>query len=102
MRKPAPKKLRKIESIAWAEEAVKGNTHEERMRWIENNVPENFRSLVRDHMVAFLAAKIYELPTKELRRAAIDDIPLDCDPPWARSLVECYILHLWRERKRVA
>lgn len=99
MKRAAPK-LRRIQSIVWAEEAAKGDTHEERMQWIDRNVPENFRALVRDHMVGCLALKIYELPTKEQRRAAIDDIPLDCDPPWARSLVECYVLHLWRTRKR--
>lgn len=59
-----------------------------------------FRSLVRDLMVGFLASKIYDLPTKEQRRAAIDDIPLDCDPPWARSLVECQVLFMWKQRKK--
>lgn len=95
----AEKKLTRIQSLVWAEEAAKGNSHEERMAWIDKNVPVNFRALVRDHMVGFLSVKIYNLPTKELRRAAIDDIPLDCDPPWARSLVESQILSMWRERK---
>lgn len=94
------KKGTKLQSVAWAEQAAEVSTHEKRMEWIESNVPENFRALVRDHMVGILALKIFEMPTKELRRQAIDDIPLDCDPPWARSLVECYVLHLWRTRKR--
>lgn len=100
-RKVAAPKTQRLQSVTWAEEASKKGTHDERMQWIDKNVPENFRALVRDHMVAFLADRIYALPTKERRRAAIDDIPLDSDTPWARSLVECYILLRWKQSRKM-
>jgi hypothetical protein len=99
--KATGKKLTRLQSVVWAEQASKGETHDERMQWIEKNVPENFRALVRDHMVYYLAQRIYHLPTKEIRRAAIDDIPLDCDPTWARSLVECIVLSMWKEERKM-
>ena len=100
MKKAGPKTTR-LQSMVWAEQAAKGETHEERMQWIEESVPENFRALVRDHMVGCLAASIFQIPTKELRRAAIDDIPLDADPSWSRSLVECLVLSLWKEQRKM-
>lgn len=78
----------------------KGGDHKERMRYIDQNVPESFRPLVRDHMIDFLALEIYQLPTKAERQQALADIPLDCDPPWARSLVKCRVLHMWKEGRR--
>lgn len=99
MKKSGPKTTR-LQSMVWAEQAAKGETHEKRMQWIEESVPENFRALVRDHMVGCLAARIFQIPTKELRRAAIDDIPLDADPIWSRSLVECLVLSLWKEQRK--
>jgi hypothetical protein len=75
-------------------------THQDRMRWIDENVPENFRALVRDLMVDCLAPYVLALPDKETRRAYIEDIPVDCDPPWARSLIECRVRELWKQRKR--
>lgn len=100
MKKSVPKTTR-LQSMVWAEQAAKGETHEKRMQWIEESVPENFRALVRDHMVGCLAARIFQIPTKELRRAAIDDIPLDADPSWSRSLVECLVLSLWKEQRKM-
>ena len=35
------------------------------------------------------------------RRAAIDDIPLDADPYWSRSLVECLVLSLWKNQRKM-
>jgi hypothetical protein len=99
VKKAGPKTTR-LQSMVWAEQAAKGETHEKRMQWIEESVPENFRALVRDHMVGCLAARIFQIPTKELRRAAIDDIPLDADPIWSRSLVECLVLSLWKEQRK--
>lgn len=99
--KAAGKKLTRPQSLVWAEQASRGETHEQRMQWIDRNVPEAFRALVRDHMVGYVADRIYALPTKEARRAAIDDIPLDCDPPWSRSLVECYVLAKWKEQRKM-
>ena len=86
--------------MVWAETASKQGRHHERMDWIDKNVPESFRALVRDHMVSFLAGIAYALPTKEMRREYIDDIPLDCDPPWARSLVENHVLHMWKSQTK--
>ena len=96
------KKTIRLQTEAWAETASKQGQHHERMRWIDKNVPESFRALVRDHMVSFLAAIVYALPTKEIRRQFIDDIPLDCDPPWARSLVENYVLLIWKTQRKLA
>ncbi len=100
MKKIGPKAQR-LKSMVWAEQAARGDTHEERMQWIERNVPENFRALVRDHMVGCLAERIFAIPTKEGRRAAIDDIPLDADPCWSRSLVECLVLSLWKQQRKM-
>ena len=96
------KKTTPLQTVVWAETASKQGRHRERMEWIEKNVPENYRALVRDHMVGFIAAHVYSLPTKEKRREYIDDIPLDCDPPWARSLVENYVLSLWKNQRKLA
>ena len=100
MKKAGPKAT-PLKSLVWAEQAARGETHEERMEWINRNVPDNYRALVRDHMVGCLAARIFQIPTKELRRAAIDDIPLDADPSWSRSLVECLVLSLWKEQRKM-
>jgi len=99
--KKAGPKATPLKSLVWAEQAARGETHEERMEWINRNVPDNYRALVRDHMVGCLAARIFQIPTKELRRAAIDDIPLDADPSWSRSLVECLVLSLWKEQRKM-
>jgi hypothetical protein len=88
--------------LVWAEKAAEKPTHAERMNWIDENVPENFRALVRDLMCNCLAPYVLALPTVEERRAYIQDIPLDADPPWARSLVECMVKDMWRNRKRYA
>jgi len=53
-------------------------------------------------MVSFLAGIAYALPTKEMRREFIDNIPLDCDPPWSRSLVENYVLLIWKTQRKMA
>ena len=99
----ATKKTTPLQTVVWAETAAKQGRHHERMQWIETNVPENFRTLVGDHMAAFLAQHVYSLPTKEKRREFIDDIPLDDDHPWARSLVETYVLSMWKsQQKKVA
>ena len=95
-------KGKKLQSVGWAEEAAKGSTHAERMKWIEEHVPANYQALVRDYLVDLLAVRIFDLPTKEARRAAIEDIPLDCDPPWARSLIQCRVLDMWKNRKIAA
>jgi hypothetical protein len=94
-------KAQRLKSMVWAEQAARGNTHEERMQWIDSHVPEEFRALVRDHMVGCLAERIFKIPTKEKRREAIDDIPLDADPYWSRSLVECLVLSLWKEQRKM-
>jgi len=96
------KKTTPLQTVVWAETASKQGRHHERMQWIDKNVPESFRALVRDHMVSFLAGIAYALPTKEMRREFIDDIPLDCDPPWSRSLVENYVLLIWKTQRKMA
>lgn len=93
-------KLRRLQSLVWAEEASRGKTHAERMAYIDTHVPPNFQRLVRDLMVDLLAPIVLDLPTKEDRRAYLEDIPLDCDPPWARSLVECRVRDMWKDRGR--
>ena len=93
------KKLTRPESLIWAERAADRATHKERMDYIDANVPASHHALVRDLMVGFLAVYVLALPDKESRRAYLLDIPLDCDPPWARSMVECTVLHLWKQRK---
>lgn len=98
--KRSTKVLRRPDSLVWAEKAAEKPTHAERMKWIDDNVPESHRVMVRDFMVPFLALAVLALPSKEDRRSYIEDIPLDCDPPWARSLVECLVKDLWKSRKR--
>jgi hypothetical protein len=68
------------------------------MKWIAMNVPSNFQSLVRHHLPEYLAKEIVALPTKEARREAIDDVPLDCDPPWSRDLIKMRVMQLWKRR----
>ncbi len=87
------------DSLIWAERAADRRTHKERMDYIDNNVPASHHALVRDLMVCFLPTHVLALPDKESRRAYLLDIPLDCDPSWARSMVECQVQHLWKQRK---
>ena len=68
------------------------------MRWIETNVPASFQGLVRHYLPEYLAKEIVALPTKEARRDAIEDVPLDCDPPWARDLIKMRVTQLWKRR----
>ena len=91
--------MRRIASVAWAEDASKVGNHAERMAWIEKHVPESHRTLVQYLLPDFLALVMADLPTKEGRRAFLDDIPIDCDPSWTRELVALRVRQLWESRK---
>jgi len=93
-------KLRRIDTLVWAEDASKAGNHAERMSWIERNVPASHRTLVLHLLPDFLALVMADLPSKEDRRAFLDDIPDDCDPNWTKQLVALRVQQLWEARKK--
>lgn len=99
MSKKEPK-LRKIASVAWAEEMARAGNHEARMAWIRRHVPETHRDLVLHLLPDFLALVMADLPSKEDRRAFLDDIPDDCYPSWTKELVALRVRQLWESRKK--
>lgn len=99
MSKAKEAKLRKIDSMVWAEQAAGAGNHAERMAWIDKYVPATHRTLVLHLLPDFLALVVANLPTKEERRAFLDDIPDDCDPDWTKQLVALRVKQLWSSRK---
>lgn len=93
-------KLAKIQSVVWAEQAAGAGNHAERMAWIERYVPSSHHGLVRHLLPDFLALVVADLPSKEDRRAFLEDIPDDCDPSWTKQLVALRVQQLWAERKK--
>ncbi len=93
-------KLTKIQSVVWAEQAAGAGNHAERMAWIERHVPSSHQRLVRHMLPDFIALVVAELPSKEDRRAFLDDIPDDCDPSWTKQLVALRVQQLWADRKK--
>jgi|LakMenEpi12Oct12_1017442.scaffolds.fasta_scaffold16148_1 hypothetical protein len=79
--------------LKWADRCGKHLHHEERVAWLNENVPEFLHEQTLAISYYTLWKVIHDLPSKAERRAAIDEIP----DPMYRRMVENFILHWWNK-----
>lgn len=65
---------------------------------IQETLPSQLHELAVETVIYYLPAEICDQPTKELRKAVIDSIPDDCQPPHAKQMIMQGTKVLWKKR----
>ena len=70
------------------------------LMYIEGSMPAEFHDLAKSTLIYLLPSNILSLKTKEERRAAIDSIPDDAHPAFAKDLVRLGVQTIWNKDKK--
>ena len=68
--------------------------------YIEGSMPAEFYDLAKSTLIYLLPSNILRLATLEERRAAIDSIPDDAHPAFAKDIVRLGVQTIWNNDKR--
>jgi len=70
------------------------------LMYIEMSMPSEMHDLAKSTLPYLLPSNILALKTKEARREAIDSIPDDAYPPFAKDIVKLGVQNIWKKDKR--
>jgi|TARA_B110000967_G_scaffold53479_1_gene54834 hypothetical protein len=72
------------------------------LQYIEMSLPVEFHDLAKSTLIYLLPSNILDLKTREDRREAIESIPDDAYPAFAKDIVKLGVTTIWNKEKKAA